>query len=188
MKRIVLVCLALFGVTGSKTTLLAQDAAPGAGPGWTGLTNPADVIAARTELMIALEDLMRPIDTYTVEAQQDPTVLTGAAATIASMLLAVPHLFPPTTDRYDPDAEIPETLALPRIWEEFSAFYAMAMAASTTASTMAETRDADQLRSASVSLRASCDACHERYLRPYVRSEVTPEDLDFDFDSLFPED
>jgi cytochrome c556 len=172
-------------VAGLASLALAEDPVPGELPGWTGVTNPRDVIAARQALMIAIEDLMRPIDTYTVEGGGDPTALTAAAETVAAMLLAVPHLFPPTTNLYDPAAEMPETLALPTVWANFPAFYTMALAASTTATTLAETTDAEQLRTASLSLRASCDACHALYLRPYVRSEVTQEDLDFDFDSVF---
>ena len=40
------------------------------------------------------------------------------------MLLAVPLLFPPTTNLYDPKAETPTTIALPAIWQSFPAFYA----------------------------------------------------------------
>jgi hypothetical protein len=51
---------------------------------------------------------------------------------------------------------------------------------------MAESKGASELRAAGLSLRASCDACHALYLRPYVRGEVSQEDLDFDFDSVLP--
>ena len=46
---------------------LAADAAPGNGQGWTGITKPKDVIAARQELMEHIEELMEPIDTITVK-------------------------------------------------------------------------------------------------------------------------
>ena len=95
----------------------------------------------------------------------------------------MPHLFPPTTNRYDPKAEQPQTLALPGIWQSFGSFYKLAAAASTAAESMAEAKGDQQLRTASLGLRASCDACHTLYLRPYAPPKVLPSDINFDFDS-----
>jgi cytochrome c556 len=167
---------ALLAIAGFSTAPLAQTSSP---------ATPEDVIAARQALMFAIEKLMQPIDTYTVDPDVDPATLRDAADSIAAMLLAVPHLFPPATDLYDPDAEMPATLALPAIWQDYAAFYAMAEASANAASTMAATKDPEQLRDASLSLRSTCDACHALYLRPYVSGEVTEEDLNFDFDSVF---
>jgi cytochrome c556 len=166
---------------------LAQDGEPPGRSGWTGITAPENVIAARQTLMLEMERLMRPIDGFTADEEGDPAELRDSAEIIAAMLLATPHLFPPTTNRYDPDAEIPETLALPAIWEEFTAFYGLSAAATAAAKRMT-TAEARELRDAAGALRASCDACHAVYLRPYVPAQVTDEDLDFDFDSLFSPD
>jgi cytochrome c556 len=100
------------------------------------------------------------------------------------MLLAVPHLFPPTTNLYDPKAEIPATLALPAIWKDFPTFYKLAGAAADAAKAMSETSGKEPLHAAGARLRASCDACHALYLRPYQPSSVDKSDLDFDFDSV----
>lgn len=181
MQRRPLAGLALFAAAGLAIPAAAQDD----GPGWTGVTNIEDLIAARQELMFAIEDLMRPIDTYTVDASVDPDRLTANAASIVPMMRAVPHLFPPTTNLYDPDAEYPATLALPHIWEDFPAFYAMAGAAAAAATALTEAAGEDALRAAALGLRASCDACHALNLRPYEASKVTEEDLDFDFESIF---
>lgn len=186
MKRIFMACCTLMAA-GLASLVSAEDPVPEEGPGWTGLTSPQDVIAARQALMLAIEDLMQPIDTHTADGEGEPAALAAAADTIAAMLLATPHLFPPTTNLYDPEAELPATLALPAIWDNFPAFYEMAMIASSTATTMAETAAATELRIAGLSLRGSCDACHALYLRPYVRSGVTEEDLEFDFDAVFDE-
>jgi cytochrome c556 len=172
--------LALLAAVGLTTLAIAQN-----GPGWTGTTNPQDVIAARQALMLAIEDLMRPIDTYTVDPTEDPDVLVANAATIDAMLQAVPHLFPPTTNLYDADAELPETLALPNIWENFPAFYTMAAASRAAALALAEAQGADALRNGALNLRATCDSCHALNLRPYVPSAISDEDRNFDFDSLF---
>jgi cytochrome c556 len=184
MKPITIAALAIVSAGGLVRLASADDPVPGAG--WTGVGNPEDVISARQALMIAIEELTLPIDTYTIDGGGDSAAITAAAETIAAMLLAVPHLFPPTTNLYDPTAELPATLALPKLWEDFPTFYTMALASAAAATTLAETTDTERLRTAGRSLRASCDACHTLYLRPYVPSEVSQEDLDFDFDSVLP--
>lgn len=165
--------------------VLADGPAPGRGQGWTGITKPRDLIEAREALMIEIEELMEPIDTYTVDNTVSPGAVTDAADKIAAMLLAVPHLFPPTTNLYDPGAEQPETLALPGIWKDFPVFYKMAAAASQSATALAGTTDPTALRTGALNLRESCDACHALFLRPYQAPEVTDEDRNFDFNSVF---
>lgn len=148
-----------------------------------------DVIAARNALMVTIEELMIPIDTFTVDETVDHEVMRENAEAIAAMLLAVPHLFPADSDLYDPDAQYKATLALPAIWKNFSNFYTLAHAASATATRLSETGDDPAaLTSGSLALRGACDACHSLYLLPYNPTEVTPEDLEFDFDSVFRKD
>jgi cytochrome c556 len=156
---------------------LMQDAS------WTGLTRPMEVIKARGEVMEHMELLMEPIDTIQVEPVRDAGQLRLNAEAIAAMLGAVPHLFPPTTNLYDPKAEQFPTLALPAIWKSFDTFYELAMAASRTAEAMGETKDDSALKAASAKLRASCDACHTLYLRKYVPQKPQQSDYDFDFDA-----
>ncbi|HUO68703.1 MAG TPA: cytochrome c [Gammaproteobacteria bacterium] len=180
MRRTLIGALAFAGVA------LAAQAGPGEGPGWTGVTNPKDVIAARGELMEEIEHLMQPIDTFQVVDTDKLNELRFAANTVHVMLLAVPHLFPPPTNLYDPKAETPETLALPAIWKDWDTFYRLAAAASKAAETMADTpAGKQQLRAEGLALRASCDACHALFLRPYHESKVTDADINFDFDSVF---
>jgi cytochrome c556 len=161
----------------------AADPAPTPGPGWTGVTKPADVITARQEIMEHAEILMEPIDTITIKEVTHPDRLRSNAEAIEAMLGALPHLFPPTTNLYDPKVQEPATLALPAIWKDFPTFYKLAMAASSAAEAMAETHGKDQLRQASLRLRASCDACHALYLRPYEPPKFQESDYQFDFDS-----
>ena len=162
---------------------LAADATPGQGPGWTGVTKPKDVITARQELMEHIELLMEPIDTITVKDVTNVEQLHTSAEAISAMLLALPHLFPPTTNLYDPRVKEPETLALPAIWKDFDTFYRLAGAASKAAEEMSQTNGKAPLRTASLKLRASCDACHTLFLRKYEPPKVLPSDLNFDFDS-----
>jgi cytochrome c556 len=189
MKRSLLTCIAVVAANGLSGPAVAQQpSAPSAadGPGWTGLTNPKDVIAAREALMVAIERLMEPIDSIEVEPPKDPTKVTAAAARISELLLALPHLFPPTTNLYDPKSDMPETLALPAIWESFPNFYQLAAAASAAAKKLSSTSGTEQLDAAGEALRGTCDACHALYLRPYVPSKVNQDDLNFDFDSALP--
>jgi len=165
-------------------TDLSADPKPGE-PGWTGITSPKDVIAARQGLMTEMERLMQPIDSFTIGQPADLLDLSSAAETVSRILLVLPHLFPPTTNLYDPAAEEPATIALPAIWQNFPAFAAFADAASKSAATMASKTEAEDLRAAGLRLRAACDACHTPFLRAYVPATAGAADTDFNFDSVF---
>lgn len=183
MTRNYVVAFALVAALGA-TAALADDTAPADGPGWTGLTNPEEVIDAREQLMMEIEQLMKPIDLLAAGERAPPEELRAAARTISKMLLVVPHLFPPSTNLYDPKAETPATIAMPAIWQSFPAFYQMAKASATAAEAFAATKDPSALAAAGLKLRATCDACHAPYLRPYVAEGVSNDDLNFDFDSV----
>ncbi|HET7608271.1 MAG TPA: cytochrome c [Gammaproteobacteria bacterium] len=159
---------------------------PGTHPSWTGVTEPEEVIEARRALMDQAENLMKPIDSFTVGEPADANVLRANAATIGAMLHAVPHLFPPTTNRFDPGAHDPPTLALPAIWERFAAFETFAENAERMAEALETSEDGEPLREASQRLRAACDACHAGFMKPYTPPVVTQEDKEFDFDSVLP--
>jgi len=152
-------------------------------PGWTGRTNPTGVILARQAVMAALEEHMLWIDTYTVDDTVAPDDVLEAAEALQPLLLTVPHLFPPTTNRYDPESQEPVTTAMPAIWMDFDDFSARATAAYEAAKTLAQAENADQLHAGSLAVRAACDACHKTYLLPYEPAKAEPSD--FDFDSIF---
>ena len=162
----------------------ATAAAPGAEPGWTGVTEPNEVIEARRALMTEVETLMKPVDGFIVGEPADAATLRANAAAIEPMLLALPHLFPPTTNLFDPAAHDPPTTALPTIWQRFPAFRTFAESAERAAAALAMSEDGQPLRAASARLRASCDACHAAFMKPYTPPVVTEEDKEFDFDSV----
>jgi cytochrome c556 len=166
----------------------AAAASPPQGPGWTGLTEPEEVIEARRVLMIEAERLIMPIDAFTIGAPADPDVLRENARAIEAMLLSLPHLFPPTTNRYDPTVLESATVALPAIWQNFDAFLAQAEAAEMAAAALLATADDDSLRVAAMRLRAACDACHAAYMKPYTPPEASSEDFEFDFESALPDE
>jgi len=164
----------------------AVTAAPAAEPGWTGITEPMEVIEARRALMTQAETLMKPVDGFIVGEPADAAMLRANAAAIEPMLLALPHLFPPTTNLFDPAAHDPPTTALPAIWQRFAAFQTFAESAERAAAALAMSQDGEPLREASARLRASCDACHAGFMKPYTPPVVTEEDKEFDFDSVIP--
>jgi cytochrome c556 len=184
MKQNLLRHSVLVAALGLSSLAVAQKPAPGDDPSWTGVTKPKDVIEAREALMVAVESIMEPIDSMEVEPPKDTRKIRLAASQISKIMLALPHLFPPTTNLYDPKAPLPETLALPPIWDSFDNFYQLAEAASAAADKLSQTRGLEALDAAGEALRATCDACHALYLRPYVPSKVSEKDLDFDFDSV----
>ena len=143
------------------------------------------MIHARLELMEHMEELMLPIDTISLPSQPVKNVeqMRLNAEVVGAMLQAVPHLFPPTTNLYDPKAQIPATIALPGIWKNFDSFYSLAQAASHSAEEFANARGDRAMRAASLKLRAGCDACHDLYLRKYEPPKFLPSDYEFDFDS-----
>lgn len=172
-------CVSNGSAWGEETTASAD--------GWTGATHAEDIVAARRAVMLEIERLMRPLDAHAAGEPGDPDRLREAAGTISTFLLTVPHLFPPTTDLYDPEAEIPASVARSEIWQEFPAFHELSEQAANVAAD-ALTASADGLPAAAARLRDACDACHARFMRTYTPPKVSEEDLEFDFDSLFPAD
>src|SRR5690349_6333928 len=146
-----------------------------AGAGWTGLAAPDQVITARRELMAEAERLMKPIDSFSIGEPGDPAALKSSAVTIDALLAALPHLFPPTTNLFDPAAHDPPTLALPTIWDRFAAFQTFATAAQRAAVAMSQAEDGEPLRMASARLRGACDTCHAAFMKPYTPPQVSDE-------------
>ena len=178
--------LSVAGVALASVTVgaaFAADPVPKAGPGWTGLTEPEELIEAREALMVEMERIMRPLDSYTIGEPAEPEELRSIAQTVSQMMLAVPHLFPPTTNLYDPKAATPRTLALPPIWQNWAAFEKLAVASHEEAERVAKLQMPADLKAGALALRATCDACHAGFLRPYVPAKVEQSDLNFDFDS-----
>jgi cytochrome c556 len=164
----------------------AEPAPRSSDPGWTGLTAPEEVIEARRVLMTQTERLMKPVDGFIVGEPADAALLRANAAAIEAMLLALPHLFPPTTNLFEQTALDPPTVALPTIWQRFAAFETFAESAESAAAALAAAEDGEPLRAASERLRAACDRCHAAFMKPYTPPVVTDEDLSFDFESVLP--
>jgi len=160
------------------SAVLGQNETPAEAPG---VTAPEEIVAARTNLMLVLEQLMIPLDYFTAGDDYPLDMLQANAENVGTLMTITPHLFPPSTNLYDPDAEVPETLALPAIWEDFATFRAMSEAASATALAAASESDPDAFLQAALDIRATCTACHDQFVRAYVPETVNDDDLTFDF-------
>jgi cytochrome c556 len=81
--------------------------------------------------------------------------------------LAFPHLFPPGSNQWKPNAEAPPetvTLASPEVWTSFADFYRQGEAAAKSADALAHATTADDVKSRARELRIACDTCHALYL------------------------
>jgi cytochrome c556 len=127
-----------------------------------------DVIFARKTMMSAISDNMDQIETMISTGKIDLADAHEHADTISIMFMAFPHLFPPSSNQWKPNADLDpatDTFASPDAWTKFSDFYQRATAASKTAFDMSRADKTDELKSRAKELRAACDGCHAVYLK-----------------------
>jgi cytochrome c556 len=185
MHRVIVGVVGLAAIVVIASVVVTRQTTPRTQADGAGLAKSAEIIEARRVLMRQIQQLMKPIDAFTVEETGDLPALRSAAAAIEAMMLAFPHLFPPATNLFDSSLSESPTTALPAVWDAFSTFRTFAETSERAAAAAAASTDAQSLRSAGRALRASCDGCHARFAKPYTPPRVTQEDLDFDFDSIF---
>lgn len=132
--------------------------------GLTGIDRAEDVIQARQIVMAAVEHEMMVLDLALGGRVIALDELQARGFTIFSYLSAFAHLFPPQTM---PAADGSNgTSALPLVWEEFDAFYDAVQQATNLALDVSQAKDIDQFKQAAGPLRAACDSCHAKYMRP----------------------
>ncbi len=126
-----------------------------------------DVIFARKALKDAICDKMAAIERMIAVGRVDLDDVHAQADAISVMLMAFPHLFPPSSNQWKPDTDQdPEsaTLASPELWTQFPDFYRQATAASRTAFDLSRAGTIDDVKSRARELRIDCDTCHALYL------------------------
>jgi cytochrome c556 len=129
---------------------------------------PGDAILARKTLMDTLSDNMDQIEGMISTNKIDLADAHEHADTISVMLMAFPHLFPPSTNQWKPGVDpdpVTGTSASPDVWTKFADFYQRANAASKTAYEMSRADKADDLKARTAELRTACNACHAQYLK-----------------------
>jgi len=128
-----------------------------------------DVIFARKTMMSSISDNMDQIETMTASGKKiDLDDGHEHADTISVMFMAFPHLFPPSSNPWKPNADpdpATDTFASPDAWSKFSDFYKRAAAASKTAYDMSRADKEDEFKARAKELRVACDACHALYLK-----------------------
>jgi cytochrome c556 len=131
--------------------------------------SPKDTIFARKILMGAIDMNMDEIETML--APEGRLVLSDAqehAETISTMLMAFPHLFPPSTNQWKPGADrdpATDTFASPELWSNFADFYQRATEASKIAWNASRAGRADEFRPLIGQLRQRCNGCHALNLK-----------------------
>jgi len=128
-----------------------------------------DTIFARKILMGAIDMNMDEIETML--APEGKLVISDAqehAETISTMLMAFPHLFPPSTNQWKEGATrdpATDTFANPAIWSNFGDFYRRASEASKIAWDASRAKRPDEFRTQIKELRQRCNACHALNLK-----------------------
>jgi cytochrome c556 len=129
---------------------------------------PEDAIMARKTMMDSISDNMDQIEMMISTAKIDVADAHEHADTMSVMLMAFPHLFPPSTNQWkqgvDPDP-VSGTFASPDVWTKFADFYKRAADASKTAFDISRADKVDELKAQTQKLRVACNACHAAYLK-----------------------
>jgi cytochrome c556 len=132
-----------------------------------GVTPPKDTIFARKILMGSIDMQMDEIEMMTVpEGTLNLAEGHEHADNISIMLLAFPHMFPASTNQWQPNADrdaATDTYASPDLWTNFAEFYQRAADASKIALDASKAKRADDFKALTSQLRAACNGCHALY-------------------------
>jgi cytochrome c556 len=128
-----------------------------------------ETIFARKTLMGAIDMNMDEIETMLApEGKLDLAEGQEHSETISTMLMAFPHLFPPTTNQWKAGADrdpATDTFASPDLWTNFADFYRRATEASKIAWVASRAKRAADFRPLILQLRERCNACHALNLK-----------------------
>ena len=159
--------LAAAGVAVSFAILAAAPASAEDTPPAKDLPPVKDTIFARKILMGAIDMNMDEIETMLLpEGKLELNDAQEHAETISTMLMAFPHMFPPSSNQWKPGVErdpAMDTFASPDLWANFSDFYQRADAASKVAWAASRAKKANEFKPLIAQLRAACNGCHAAY-------------------------
>ena len=128
-----------------------------------------EAIFARKILMTTIGDNMDEIESmldpggkFEVEEAREHANL------ISVMLLAFPHMFPPSTNQWRDNADRDpalDTFASPEVWRRFPDFYKRSADLSKIALEAAKAQHFKDYKARVAELRSGCDGCHALYLK-----------------------
>jgi cytochrome c556 len=127
-----------------------------------------DVIFARKTLMNSINDDMDRIGEMISQQRFNLDAARRHANDISVMLLAFPHLFPPSSNRWKENADFDpatDTIASPDIWTNTADFQRRAAGAAKTAHEMSRADSQDEVKRLHRALWIACDTCHALYLK-----------------------
>jgi len=128
-----------------------------------------DTIFARKILMGAIDMNMDEIETMLAPGGKfEPAEAVEHSDTISIMLMSFPHLFPPSTNQWQPNVDRDpalDTVASPDLWRNFADFYQRAQTASKLALDATRAKNGNEFKGLIVQLRAACNGCHAAYMK-----------------------
>jgi cytochrome c556 len=150
----------LAGLCVGATITLAQD---------RGATPSKETIFARKILMDSIGRNMDDIEANAGSAKVDLAEGRDHADIISVMLMAFPHLFPPSTNEWKPNADDRDagrdTFAAPEIWTGFADFYKRTHDAADLAFKVSRAETEAAFKDLVAQLRVACDSCHAIYMK-----------------------
>jgi cytochrome c556 len=132
------------------------------------IATPKDVIFARKILMDSIGHNMDELEANAASAKVDLTEGKDHADIVSVMLMAFPHLFPPSSNQWKPNVERDpgvDTFAAPEVWTSYADFYKRAAAASKIAYNASRAEKEADFKAAIAELRVACDSCHGVYYK-----------------------
>lgn len=114
------------------------------------------VIFARKIMMDSIGNNMDEIDTMLQSGRIDLIEGREHADMVSVMLMAFPHLFPPSSDQWKPNVERDpgtDTFAAPEVWKTYTDFYQQAAYASKTAYKASRAADDNEFKKFGAELR-----------------------------------
>jgi cytochrome c556 len=127
-----------------------------------------DVILARKTLMNSVMDKMDKIGNMVSQRRIDIHAAREHADDVSVMLMALPHLFPSTSNQWKEDSDLDpatDTIASPDIWTDFADFYRRSAVAANTAFELSRAENEDEIKRLYRALGIACDTCHSLYLK-----------------------
>jgi cytochrome c556 len=134
-----------------------------------GAAPPKETIFARKILMDSIGRNMDDLEANAGSAKIELAEGRDHADIISVMLMAFPHLFPPSTNEWKPNVVDrdpgTDTFAAPEIWTGFADFYKRARDAADIAFKTSRVETEAAFKDQVAQLRIACDSCHAIYMK-----------------------